>query len=137
MTAWPPSWTPCARVHPIRQVFVATQFGSPETYAKALRPDQRKSMGGTGPCAYLDPRGKIVPKELNRLESIVRGYEQQVFEVCDRYETCSHDGGAFSRVVERPGAFGEDLNHLSLQGHARAAAVARKAMQEAGLLPAE
>lgn len=122
---------------PHTRVFITTQLGSPETYAKSLRPDQRKAMGGTGPCAFIDPQGKIVPKELNRLESIIQGYEEQVFEVCERYETCAHDGGAFSRVVERPGDFGEDLNHFSIQGHARAATVAWKAMQDAGLLPAD
>lgn len=125
------------RGSPNTRVFVTTQFGSPKTYAQSLRPDQRRAFGGTGPCAFLDPRGQIVPKELRRLESIIQGYEQQVFRVCEHFKMCYHDGGAFSKIVERPSDFGEDLDHFSIQGHARAAEVAWKAMHEAGLLPAK
>ena len=41
---------------PTSRIFVVTQFGSPETYAAALTPAQRRSLGGTGPCAFLDRR---------------------------------------------------------------------------------
>ena len=56
-----------ARGAPNSCIFVVSQWGSPTTYWKALRPAQRKQFGGTGPCAFLDPRGQLVPKELTRL----------------------------------------------------------------------
>ena len=122
---------------PATRVFVVTQFGTPSTYTAALTPAQRKSFGGTGPCAFVDPQGQVVPKEMKRLESIIDGYEAQIPLVCDTYEMCSHDHGAMSRQVEHPGDFGDDLNHFSIQGHARVAAVVWKALQQAGLMPAK
>lgn len=121
---------------PATRVFVVTQFGTPSTYAAALTPAQRKAFGGTGPCAFLDPQGHVVPKEMKRLETIIAGYEAQIPLVCDKYRLCSHDHGAMSRQVENPGDFGDDLNHFSIQGHARVAAVVWKALQKAGLMPA-
>lgn len=44
-------------------------------------------------------------------------------------------GGALSEAVERPGDFTDDLNHLSIQGHACAAELAWTALQDAGLVP--
>ena len=78
---------------PTTRVFIVTQYGSPRTYAESLTPAQRSALGadmGTGPCAFLDAEGRLVPKE---------------------------------------------VSHLSIQGHARAAAVAWQALQDAGLVP--
>ena len=43
--------------------------------------------------------------------------------VSDSANAC-HDGGAFGRIVERRGYLSSDLSHLSVTGHAKAAAVA-------------
>ena len=123
---------------PTTRVFIVTQYGSPRTYAESLTPAQRSALGadmGTGPCAFLDAEGRLVPKEVNRLERIIRDYERIQAQVCDRYENCDHDAGAFSKVVEQAGDYTDDLSHLSIQGHARAAAVAWQALQDAGLVP--
>jgi lysophospholipase L1-like esterase len=73
---------------------------------------------------------------MQRLEAIIDGYEAQIPTVCDRYDQCSHDHGAMSKAVERPGDFGDDLNHFSIQGHARVASIVWKALKDAGLVPA-
>jgi hypothetical protein len=125
-----------ARNAPATRVFVLTQFGTPSTYAESLTPAQRKAFGGTGPCAFLDPQGRVVPKEMRRLEAIIDGYEAQIPRVCDEYAMCSHDRAAMSKVVERPGDFSDDLNHFSIQGHARVASIVWKALKDAGLMPA-
>ncbi len=121
---------------PTSRIFVVTQFGSPDTYAQTLTPVQRRSFGGTGPCAFLSPKGRIVPKELERLETIIRGYEEALEQGCGAYSRCVFDARAFSNAVEKPQFIAEDLNHFSVAGHAEAAAVAWNAMRRGGLVPA-
>ena len=129
-----------AKASPSTRVFFVSQYGSPRTYGESLSPEQRRALGadmGAGPCAFLDADGEFVPKEVNRLERIIRDYERVQAEVCDKHENCHHDGGAFSEVVDHPGDFTDDLNHLSIQGHARAAEAAWQALQDAGLIPTQ
>jgi hypothetical protein len=124
---------------PSTRVFFTTQYGSPDTYVESLTPAQRRElgsrMGGPGPCAFVGQEGRIVREEINRLEQIIVGYEQRMAEVCDARPNCDHDHGAFSNIVELSGDYTEDLDHLSIQGHARAAKVAYAALQDVGLIP--
>jgi hypothetical protein len=124
-----------ARGAPRAHIFVVSQWGSPTTYWKALRPAQRKQFGGVGPCAFLDPRGRVVPKELVRLETIIHGYEAQLAAGCSRIPRCTYDGGAFGRQVDKNEQISEDLNHLTITGAAEAAAVAWAAMKRRGVIP--
>jgi hypothetical protein len=120
---------------PRSRFFLVSQWGSPTTYWKALRPAQRAQLGGTGPCAFLDPQGKLVPRELRRLERIIHSYEAQLKAGCERVRRCRYDGGAFGRQIDRRRFISEDLNHFSVAGHAKAAAVAWAALRHAGLIP--
>jgi hypothetical protein len=120
---------------PRAKVFVTSQFGSVPTYARALSPAQRKQFGGTGPCAFLDPGGRLVPREVDRLERIIHGYEAAARSACRAVPRCFDDRGAFGRTIDRPEYITEDLNHFSVKGHAKAAAVAFAAMRRAGALP--
>ena len=122
---------------PTSRVFVVSQFGSPTTYGRALTPDQRRQMGGTGPCAFLDADGTVVPRELRRLEDVTHGYEAQLEAACAAVARCAYDDGAFGDVVDRASYIAADLNHLSVAGHAAAAAVAWTALRRAGLAPAK
>lgn len=78
----------------------------------------------------------MVLEELDRLESIILAYEQQVAMVCEAQRNCEHDHGAFSDAVERRGDFSDDLNHLSITGHARVAELAWEALIDVDLIPA-
>jgi hypothetical protein len=69
---------------PHSRIFVVSQWGSPADEWKALRPAQRIQSGGVGLCAFIDPRGRLVPKELARLETIIHGYEAQLAAGCTR-----------------------------------------------------
>ena len=120
---------------PESSFFVVSQFGSPTTEWKTLSPAERKRFGGTGPCAFLDPAGRLVPKELARLEGVVHGYEAQLEAACKRFSQCRYDGGAFGRIVNKREYASSDVNHWSIKGHAKAAAVAWAAMKRAGLVP--
>jgi hypothetical protein len=100
-----------ARGAPHSRIFVVSQWGSPTTYRKALRPAQRQQFvagdqggGGTGPCAFIDPRGRLVPKEAARLETIIHGYEARLAAGCRRVPRCTYDRGAFGRQVDKLGA---------------------------------
>jgi hypothetical protein len=121
---------------PSSRLFVVSQFGSLATNAKALTPAQRVSAGGTGPCAFLDPRGRLVPKELARLDGTIHQYEARLKAGCLKVSRCRYDEGAFGDVVDRPEYIAPDLNHFSIKGHAQAAAVAWAAMKKAELVPA-
>ena len=124
-----------ARGAPQSSFFVVSQFGSPTTEWKMFSSAERKNIGGTGPCAFLDPAGRLVPKELARLEGIIHGYEAQLEAACKRFSQCRYDGGAFGRIVNKREYVSSDLNHWSVKGHAKAAAVAWAAMKRAGLVP--
>ena len=124
-----------ARGAPRAHIFVVSQWGSPTTYWKALRPAQRKQFGGTGPCAFLDPNGRLVPKELVRLETIIHGYEAQLAAACKSVPRCTYDGGAFGRQADKNEYISEDLNHFSIKGAAAAATVAWETMGQRGVIP--
>jgi len=128
-----------ASTSPSTHVFMVSQYGSPRTYLKALTLAERRKlavdMGPAGPCVFVDRDGTLVPQEAQRLERIITAYERIQAKVCDAHARCDHDHGAFSKAIERPGDYTEDLNHLSIQGHARAAQLAWRALQDQGLVP--
>jgi hypothetical protein len=124
-----------ARGAPHSRIFVVSQWGSPTTTWKALRPAQRQQFGGAGPCAFIDPRGRLVPKEAARLDTIIHGYEAQLAAACNRVPRCTYDRGAFGRQVDKNEYMSEDLNHFSVKGAAAAAAVAWAAMKQRGVIP--
>jgi hypothetical protein len=124
-----------ARRAPASRIFVVSQFGSPGTYWQTLTPDQRKAIGGTGPCSFVAPGGELAPEGLARFESVLHAYEAQLAAACRRVRQCTYDGGAFGREVDRSEYNAEDLHHLSIKGHARAAAVAWRAMKRLGVIP--
>ena len=123
---------------PDARIFVVSQFGSPGTSVRALTAVQRKRLGGgSGPCDFLDATGAILPKRLAYLESVIHGYEAAVAASCKLVAACRYDGGAFGRVVDRPEYLSSDLNHFSVKGHAKAAAVAWAALKRVGIIPAD
>jgi hypothetical protein len=120
---------------PKSRVFLVSQFGSPDTYAKALTRAERLTFAGTGPCDFINTAGKIVAAKAARLDKVVHAYEAQLDAACKQFPNCRYDGGAFGRVVDKREYISEDLNHLSIRGHAKAAAVAWAALKRSGLVP--
>jgi GDSL-like Lipase/Acylhydrolase len=120
---------------PESSIFVVSQFGSPSSTVKMLSPAERRRFGGTGPCAFLDPQGRLVPKELARLDKTIHGYEAQLETRCKLVAQCRYDGGAFGRIVDKRALWNAGVDHPSIKGHAKAAAVAWAAMKRAGLVP--
>jgi hypothetical protein len=115
--------------------FVVSQFGSVPTGLKTLSRDERASQGGTGPCDPATPTGTVMPRKVARLENAVHSYERALEAACKKVRQCTYDSGAFGRIVDRREYVSSDLNHLSIKGHAKAAAVAWAAMRQAHVLP--
>lgn len=123
---------------PNTRAFMVSQFGSPTTFAQALTPQQRAAAGqafADFTCVPFDLSGKQIQQNLDNFEFAIHGYEAAVKDACARFPMCEYDNGAFGRVVEEPGDLGPDFSHLSVQGQAKAAAVAWKALQDAGYVP--
>ena len=114
---------------PDARIFVVSQFGSPGTWARALTLKQRIRVGGgSGPCDFIGRNGEIRPKRLAYLEAVIHRYEAAVATACKAVASCRYDGGAFGRVVDRREWISTDLFHFSLEGNAKAAAVAWAAL---------
>ena len=121
---------------PEARIFVVSQFGSAGTRARALTVKQRIRIGGgSGPCNFIDVNGAIRPKQLAYLEAVIHRYEAAVATACKAVVSCRYDGGAFGRVVDRPEWISQDLFHFSLEGNAKAAAVAWAALKRVGFIP--
>ena len=61
---------------PHSRMFVVSQFGSPGTYAVSLSLADRRKFAmdagyGTGPCDFINPAGRIVPKKVARLDNVI------------------------------------------------------------------
>jgi hypothetical protein len=115
--------------------FVVSQFGSVPSGLKTLTRDEKASQGGTGPCDPLTPTGGVALKKVTRLEDAIHAYERALEAACDQVRQCTYDGGAFGRIIDRREYLSSDLNHYSITGHAKAAAVAWAAMHRTGVLP--
>ena len=105
---------------------------------KALSPAQRRAYGSSspqGPCQFLTPEGKPVPKELSRLDGIIHHYEAQLNAACTRTPRCTYDDAAFGRQIDNHKFNTEDANHFSVKGHAAAAAVAWSTIRRLGVIP--
>jgi hypothetical protein len=120
---------------PDSREFVASQFGNPRTDAKILTRKERASQGGTGPCDFMTPRGRVGPKKLVRLEQAIRAYEAAVKTACGTVRQCTYGGDALARTINKRAYYSNDLNHFSIRGHARVAAVVWSALQRTGIVP--
>ncbi len=81
-------------------------------------------------------RGNVIQDNLDNFEAAIHGYEAAIKSALrDEFTLCAYDEGAFGDTVEAPGDLGPDLSHLSIQGQAKAAAVAWQALQDLKFLP--
>jgi hypothetical protein len=102
---------------PGSRFFITTQISTPRQDATVYPRQARASLGGTGPCAFIDPTGAVVLKELKQLETVVAGFKAQVTAACAQTDRCSTDqSGKGWRMRTQ---YSDDLNHLSLDGQAK------------------
>ena len=129
-----------SRGAPHSHIFVVSQFGSPGTFAASLSRSERlrfalQSGIGGGPCDFVNPEGRIVDAKVELLDKDIHGYEAELKAGCLRFVQCRYDGGAAGNIVDKRSYVSSDLNHFSIAGNAKAAAVAWAAMQRMGVIP--
>jgi hypothetical protein len=83
----------------------------------------------------MTPTGSVSREKLARAEEAIHAYEAALEAACMTVRQCTYDAGAFGHMVDRREYITSDLNHFSIQGHAKAAAVAWAAMRRAHVLP--
>jgi hypothetical protein len=120
---------------PASRFFITTQTSTPSHDAQIYSPEERARSGGTGPCAFLDPKGSLVPKELKRLETAIAGYKAQVGAACAEVDRCHTDQSGNGWSLKRSD-LSDDLNHMNLSGQARWAEHEWTLLEAAHLVPA-
>lgn len=86
---------------------------------------------GTGPCDVFDAKGRPRPVGIASMQRIIDSYWAQVERMCARHRGCATDGLALHReFVPTDADLSPDMNHLSIRGHAKFAAIAWRALPE-------
>lgn len=120
---------------PASRFFVTTQISTPSRDAAVYSKVERARVGGEGACAFLDPEGNVVTKELKRLDAAIEGYKTQLAQACSHTDRCSTDQTGHGWSIRRAD-YSDDLNHLNLVGQSRWAEHVWGLLQEAHLVPA-
>ena len=120
---------------PASRFFITTQLSTPTHDAEIYSLEERARSGGTGPCAFLDLKGRLVPKELKRLETAIAGYKAQVSAACAEVDRCHTDQSGKGWSLKRSD-LSDDLNHMNLSGQARWAEHEWTILEAAKLVPA-
>lgn len=90
-----------------------------------------RDNSGTGPCDVFDENGKPRPAGMRSMQRIVDSYWERIETVCAAHPDCYTDGAAEQRtfrITDRDVAI--DLNHPSIAGHRKFAAIAWQALPE-------
>jgi hypothetical protein len=85
---------------------------------------------GNGRCDVFDSKGRPRPAGMHSLQRIVDAYWRQVEEVCADHPGCFTDGAVQNAFVPTDSDVAQDLNHLSIAGHKKYAALAWQAFPE-------
>ena len=119
---------------PRSRFFITTQISTPSRDAAVYSRHERATVGDVGPCAFLNPEGNVVPKELNRLEAAIAGFKTQLTTACSESDRCSTDQTGQGWSIRRSD-YSDDLNHLNLRGQSRWAEYVWGLLQKAQLIP--
>ena len=118
---------------PKARIFFVSQWADVKTYDHAAFSVNPDHLTGSGPCDTVDPKTKkIVPARETYLQKIIDDYFGIVTEVCARYPTCKTDSGANQHMDLVAGDLTPDMNHVSVAGQAKMAALEWKALSASG-----
>jgi hypothetical protein len=114
---------------PNADIFFVSQWASVQEYDRVARSIDPAHITGTGPCDPIDlETHRLDPKHEAYLQDVVDHYWRIVTDVCAQYPTCRTDHGAMQQMRLVKGDLASDLNHLSVAGHHKMAALAWRAM---------
>ncbi len=114
---------------PNADVFFVSQWADVKEYDRTVRSIDPSHITGTGPCdpINLETR-KLDPKHEAYLQHLVDHYWAIVTAVCAQYPNCRTDKGVMQTMKLDKADLAEDLNHLSVAGHHKMAALAWQAL---------
>jgi hypothetical protein len=78
---------------------------------------------GNGPCDLFGSDGRLQPEHVANFESIAAQYFERLVKSCASVPRCYYDGGALHRLPITADDITVDLNHLSIPGQSKQAAV--------------
>ena len=113
--------------------FIVSQWATVDEWTAwaAHHDEQVLANTGTGPCQVFDGHGDPRPAGIRSMQRIVDSYWAVTEQVCAEHRHCFTDGGAESRLfIPTDQDIAPDLNHLSIEGHRKFAAIAWKAFPE-------
>jgi hypothetical protein len=118
---------------PGAQFYFTSQWADVEAWTRwaAHQEAQVLDNSGSGPCDVFDATGRPRPAGIRSTQRIVDAYWARIERVCAAHEGCFTDGGAEQRFVPTDRDLSVDLNHLSIAGHAKYAAIAWQALPAA------
>jgi lysophospholipase L1-like esterase len=110
-------------------LFLVSQWATVETWSAwaSHHPEQVAENSGTGPCDVFAADGTVRQAGVRSMQRIVDGYWSVIEKVCAALPDCYTDGAAMQTMKVTDRDVAADLNHLSIEGHARMAAIAWKA----------
>lgn len=109
---------------PDAQIFIVSQYADAQTYDRVVFGIDPSHLAGDGACDTVNPQTmQIDPAKEASLQKMVDDYWGIVTDVCALHPTCRTDGGAMQHIDLKPEDLGSDLNHLSVAGHAKKAAM--------------
>jgi hypothetical protein len=114
---------------PSATIFFVDQWADVATYDRVAAGIDPGHLTGTGPCDAIAP-GTTIPDPAKEayLQGLVDDYFGDITQVCSAYPICRTDGGALQHLDLAPEDMASDLNHLSVTGHAKMAAIAWQAL---------
>ena len=114
---------------PDAEVFFVSQWASVKEYDRTIMKIDRGHIAGTGPCdTYNHETKRLDPKRERYLQRLVDRYWAIVTSVCEQYENCRTDGGIMQTMKLDKDDLVGDLNHLTVSGHHKMAALAWQAL---------
>jgi hypothetical protein len=114
---------------PNADVFFVSQWGSVKEYDRVARSIDPSHITGTGPCDPIDlTTRRFDPTHEAYLQHLVDHYWGIVTGVCAKYPACRTDQDAMQKMKLVKADLASDLNHLSVAGHAKMAALAWQAL---------
>lgn len=110
---------------PDADVFFVSQWGTVKEYDATVAKIDPGHITGSGPCDPIDlEAGRLLPRRELYLQRLVDRYWGIVTSVCAQYPTCRTDRAAMQKLQLEQGDLAADLNHLSVAGHHKMAALA-------------
>ena len=114
---------------PDADVFFISQWASVKDYDRTVMKIDPDHITGGGPCDPIDlGTRRLEPKHEQYLQRLVAHYWRIVTGVCARYPTCRTDKGVMGTMRLVPADLASDMNHLSVAGHHKMAAMVWRAL---------